>query len=125
MQQKNGDRRSAARVIFELNEGLTATLRDKKENHLRALVHILNLSENGMQFTTKSTDRSPFKVNDSALLTDIYLNDDKYPNLDIELTVRWILNPPLLKYIGIGCEFINIPELSRISLHKILSIKRL
>lgn len=123
MQTKNHERRHTDRVIFGLNEGLTAALRDEQSTKLRAHVHILNLSEKGMQFTTKSTDRAPFRIDERAIISDLFLNDNKFPNLDIEIVIRWILNPPLLKYIGIGCEFMQMSDTSKESLKKIISLK--
>ena len=124
MQEKNRERRRVERVIFDIKEGLTAALRDIENNNVRAHVYILNISENGMQFTTKSSDRAPFQIEERAILSDLYSNDDKYQNLNIEIVIRWILNPPLLKYIGIGCEFIRISDASKGTLDKILASKR-
>jgi hypothetical protein len=40
--------------------------------------------------------------------------------LNIDAEVKWILNPPMLEHIGIGCEFSNIPESSLEQITKVV-----
>jgi hypothetical protein len=123
MKEKKIERRRTNRIVFDIHDELTAVLRDKEENIVRAHIYILNLSFHGMQFTTRSTDRSPFKIAERAILSEVHLNDQRYQNLDIEIIIRWILNPPALRYIGIGCEFLHIPDSSQKFLNEIISTK--
>lgn len=119
MHNTGHERRRDHRVAFATE--ITAILSEHYDSNERKHVVLINLSLSGMQFTVKSSDRNPFKRGDRLYLSQINHRDKAYADLNIEIEILWILNPPTLRYIGIGCRFLSVSSESQIQLSKIMS----
>jgi c-di-GMP-binding flagellar brake protein YcgR len=105
------NRRKFDRAIFSLEDKITAVVSIQGHQGKTITVYILNLGLGGMQFTPNSDDLQ-LQKGDRLVLMQIKTSMNTQFLLNIDAEVRWILNPPMLEHIGIGCAFINIPESS-------------
>ena len=121
MNNTGAERRRDKRVVFSIDD-ITAVLSEHYDSNVRKHVVLINLSQSGMQFTLKSSDRNPFTPGDRLYLSQIHHKDKCYDNLNIEIEILWILNPPTLRYIGIGCRFLSVSSASQIQLSEVMSI---
>ena len=115
------DRRKFERAIFLLEDKITAVLSIPGHQGVTSTVYILNLSLGGMQFTPNSDDVLHLKKGDRLVLMQIQTAGNSQFLLNIDAEVKWILNPPMLEHIGIGCSFLNIPESSLEQIKKVVA----
>jgi c-di-GMP-binding flagellar brake protein YcgR len=101
-------RRFKRRVIVE--DGVVGIFhfRGVKEELVKA--SIMDLSEGGLHLALKRVDSKGIAVGKHLVLTEIKGLAGLESVTGVELEIRWIVGPPSFDNIGVGCEFINIPE---------------
>lgn len=114
------DRRKNVRAIFSLEDKITAVLSIPGYQGKMITVYIINLGIGGMQFTPDSNDDIQIKKGDRLVLLQIKTGVNSQFLLNVDAEVRWILNPPMLEHMGIGCAFMNIPESSLKQITKVV-----
>lgn len=114
------DRRKDMRAIFSLEDKITAVLSIPGYQGKMITVYIINLGIGGMQFTPDSNDDIQIKKGDRLVLLQIKTGLNSQFLLNVDAEVRWILNPPMLEHMGIGCAFMNIPESSLKQITKVV-----
>lgn len=117
------ERRKFDRAIFSLEDKITAILSLPGYQGRTITVYILNLGTGGMQFTPDANGEIWLKKGDRLVVMQIKTSVNSQFLLNIDAEVKWILNPPMLEHIGIGCAFLNIPESSLEQITKVMDIR--
>jgi len=114
------ERRQFDRALFSFEDNVTAVLSIPGQQGRTFTVYILNLGLGGMQFTPNSDSEIQLKKGDRLVLMQIKTATNSQILLNIDAEVKWILNPPMLEHIGVGCAFLNIPESSLQQITKVM-----
>jgi c-di-GMP-binding flagellar brake protein YcgR len=107
------DRRRFERAIFSLEDEITGVLSIPEQQGKSITVYVINLSAGGMQFTLNSEVDGKMEKGDRLVLMQIKAPYNLGFLLNIDVEVMWVLNPPMLEHVGVGCAFLNIPESSK------------
>jgi hypothetical protein len=107
------EKRKFRRAIFTLEDNVVGLLSLARKPGKIITGYVLNLSMGGIYFTIDATKTIIPEIGDKIVLMQIKAPRSLGFLVNIDAQAKWVLNPTMLKYIGVGCEFINIPELSR------------
>lgn len=107
------DRRRFERAIFSLEDEITGVLSIPEQQGKSITVYVINLSAGGMQFTLNSDVDTKIEKGDRLVLMQIKAPYNLGFLLNIDVEIMWVLNPPMLEHVGVGCAFLNIPESSK------------
>jgi hypothetical protein len=107
------EKRKFKRAIFTIEDKVIGlfTLARRPEKVISGSV--LNLSMGGIYFTVDATRTIVPLAGDQIVLMQIKASQSLGFLVNIDAVIKWVLNPAMMKYIGVGCEFRNIPELSK------------
>jgi c-di-GMP-binding flagellar brake protein YcgR len=109
----NIERRQYKRAIFTIEDGVVGVFLFLNSREKPLSAKILNICMGGMCIAMSvANERIPQKGDHIALLQIKTPPSLKF-FLNIDINVKWVLNLPDVEYIGIGCEFIYIPKISR------------
>jgi c-di-GMP-binding flagellar brake protein YcgR len=111
--ENHQEKRKFKRAIFTSDDKVIGlfTLARRPEKIITGTV--LNLSMGGIYFTIDA-NRAIIPVNgDQMVLMQIKSPKSLSFLVNIDAQIKWVFNPAMLKFIGVGCEFVNIPELSK------------
>jgi len=111
--ENNQERRKFRRAIFTLEDNVVGLFSLARKPGKIINGYILNLSMGGIYFTIDAIKTIIPVMGDKIVLMQIKAPQSLSFLMNIDADVKWIFNPPTLKFSGIGCEFVNIPELSR------------
>jgi len=106
------ERRKYQRAFFDLDDHVTGIFSLLNNAGKAISTYILNIGMGGIYFTLNSDADLAIKKGDRLVLLQIKASFDLEFLLNIDAEVKWVLNPPMLEHIGVGCEFVNIPESS-------------
>ena len=106
------EKRKFRRAFFTIEDDIIGLFSLASKPDKTVIAYILNLSMGGIYFTLDAAKSSIPKAGDRIVLMQIKAQKSLSFLVNIDAEVKWVLNPPMLKHIGIGCEFINIPESS-------------
>jgi hypothetical protein len=82
--------------------------------------HIMNVSVGGLHFTIKRNEMIPLKIGDRLTLTKLIGKSPLRIDSDIEIEIKWMLDHRLMKHVGIGCEYRQLPEKIRSQLSRFI-----
>ncbi len=107
------EKRKFKRAIFTADDKVIGlfTLARRPEKIITGTV--LNLSMGGIYFTIDATRAIIPVTRDQIVLMQIKATQTLGFLVNIDAEIKWVLNSDMLKFVGVGCEFINIPELSK------------
>jgi len=110
---KHEEKRKFKRALFTADDKVVGlfTLARRPEKIISGTV--LNLSMGGIYFTLDASRAIIPATGDQLVLMQIKATSALTFLVNIDAEIKWVLNPTMMRYIGVGCEFINIPELSR------------
>ena len=118
MVDQNAERRKHNRAVFTLEDGVTGVISIPGEKEKPITAFILNLSSGGAFFHLKPGETFPAEVGDTIVLVKIKGSPVLDFLVNIDADIKWILNPPVFKYVGVGCEFKNVPPSSQDQIRK-------
>ena len=107
------ERRKFDRAVFKLDDGVKGFFTMAKVSEQPVIGYILNLSMGGLYFTPSTGYTEAVKQHDNLTLLQIKALPTLEFLTNIDLRVKYVFNPGMLERIGIGCEFINVPDSSR------------
>lgn len=105
------EKRKFNRIPFSYQDNIVGVfVHPGKQDKIDA--HILNLSMQGMYFTLRKEEWSKLSENDRLVVLEIKgpRNDNYIVN--IEMTVKRILDYTDLEFFGYGCKFTSLPDSS-------------
>jgi hypothetical protein len=109
----NMERRQYRRAIFTIEDEMVGVFMFLNTCKKPLSAKILNICMGGMcSAMSVESERLPQK-GDHIVLLQIKTPHSLKFFLNIDINVKWVLNLPDGEYIGIGCEFIYIPKISR------------
>lgn len=103
-------RRRYKRVFYSVEDRMIGffLLPDKEQEMLVA--QIMNVSVGGLHFTIKRNEIFSLRIGDRLILTKVMGNSPLRIVSDIEIEIKWVLDHPMMKHVGFGCEFHQLPD---------------
>lgn len=74
------------------------------------VAQIMNVSVGGLHFTIKRNEMLTLRIGDRLILTKIIGSSPLRIVSNIEMEIKWILDHQMMKHVGFGCEFHNLPD---------------
>ncbi|MFH0998206.1 MAG: PilZ domain-containing protein [Pseudomonadota bacterium] len=108
---KGKERRCYKRVFYTAEDQMTGLFVFPGNNQKILEAHILNVSVGGLHFTIKRNGMIPLKMGDRLKLIKLMGNSPLRIASDIEIEIKWVLDYRLMKHVGFGCEFRNLPDM--------------
>jgi hypothetical protein len=104
------DRRRFHRLIFTMEDDITATFAfsDLQKGLLTA--HIINLSEGGLGLALSKHEVERIWKGDYLILSHIKGIKGLESLINVKLQIKWILDNQTLEFIGCGCQFFDLPQ---------------
>ena len=84
---------------------------------------VLDLSLGGVHFTVKREEWNSLGLGRRLVLARISRGDEGFRDRALPLTVRWVLDHPMMSNVSVGCEFDGLAEDDRMMLHSFLAWK--
>jgi c-di-GMP-binding flagellar brake protein YcgR len=106
------ERRQYKRAIFSLDDNVIGIFSLLNYERKAISANILNLGMGGIHFTVDAAEDLHIERGDRIVLLQIKASLDLQFLLNVDSEVKWILNPPILEHMGVGCAFVNVPESS-------------
>jgi c-di-GMP-binding flagellar brake protein YcgR len=107
------ERRQHRRVIFTINENINGQFLIPGIGKKPISSYILNMSMGGLHFTPKKGKNNEVKKGDRLVFMHLNIPHSDPLILNIDAEIKWVINPDMLEYIGIGCSFTNLSDSSR------------
>jgi hypothetical protein len=120
MEIEGKERRHCNRVFYVAEDRMVGFFVSPGNDQKILEAHIMNVSVGGIHFTIKRDGMIPLKMGDRLILTKLMGNSPLRIVSDIETEIKWVLDNRLLKHIGIGCEFRNLPDIISSQLTKFI-----
>ena len=106
-------RRNYKRVFYTAeNRMIGFFLFPDKEQEI-VVAQIMNVSVGGLHFTIKRNEMLSLQIGDRLILTKVIGNSPLRMISNIEMEIKWVLDHQMMKHVGFGCEFHNLPEIIR------------
>jgi len=105
------EQRRHPRIFFSPTDGVTGTvsfLNLVGESDFTA--GVLDLSESGIGFSLRRGTVDGLKAGDQLYLEEVVGAPDLEELVAVTMQVRWVIDHEILGHVGVGCEFINLPE---------------
>ncbi len=116
-QQFNGpEQRRFQRAVFSIGDGVIGVFSSNGLKNDSIAASIMNLSAGGLQFILPRDTSQEIGAGDRLILREIKGTVDLELASNNELEVKWIMELQIFEYIGIGCEFLNISEATRVQI---------
>lgn len=114
------EKRAFQRLAFSKSSEINAVL-VKVGSDEQVEVKVLNVSQGGMGFAAQRSSREKIAEETEFRLERI-TNGTGLPCLKGQmLKVKWVLNYDQLDNLGVGCEFVDLPENCREEIHSLFS----
>lgn len=122
MDEASKDRRRFKRILLTIDDGITAILIPTARQDKNLTGYILNISQEGMHFSSKIDDSIKINKGDKFILTEIKgpYNFRIILNLDVE--IKWVLDSSSLEFVGCGIQFIKMTENTREQINRFLEM---
>ncbi len=105
----DADKRKHKRYIFPNDETMTAQVcLSGDKNFIEA--RLLNVSEGGIGLAVAKEQTQDISVTSELLMVNFHEMSQLQGLRDVLLKVRWVLDYTPLDHLGLGCEFVNLPE---------------
>lgn len=116
-QQFNGpEKRRFKRAVFSIEDGIIGVFSSDDFTNDSMAASIMNLSAGVLQFILPRDTSQEIDAGDRLILREIKGTVDLELASNIELEVKWIMDLQIFEHIGIGCEFLNISEETRVQI---------
>ncbi|MBI5592346.1 MAG: PilZ domain-containing protein [Deltaproteobacteria bacterium] len=114
------ERRCCKRVFYSAEDRMIGlfVFPGYKKKILEA--HVMNISVGGLHFTIKRKEMISLKTGDRLILTKLMGNSPLRIVTDVETEIKWVLDYRLMKHVGFGCEFRNLPDMIRSQLYSFI-----
>jgi c-di-GMP-binding flagellar brake protein YcgR len=84
---------------------------------------VLDLSLGGIHFTVKREGWNSLEPGRQFVLARLSMGEEVFCDSLMPLTVRWVLDHPVVSNVSVGCEFDDLPEDGRKVLQVFLARK--
>ena len=115
------NRRRFHRILFTVEDNINGTLSIPGGENRPISVKILNLGEGGIHFVVYPKDNDKIKTGAKLILLQIEGPDPLRYLVNVDAEVKWVLNHNIMEHVGVGCEFLNIPENSRMQIRSFVA----
>ena len=112
-ESESSERRIHRRVFFTPDDNITGQFLARGFVQKPITAFILNLSMGGLYLTPKKGRNSDFKKGEPLVFMQLHAPNSDPLILNIDAEIRWIMDPAMLEYIGIGCSFTKLSDSSR------------
>ncbi|MFA6498360.1 MAG: PilZ domain-containing protein [Desulfurivibrionaceae bacterium] len=117
------EQRKEARVYFSPGENICGVFVFPDFEHFSFSALLLDLSLGGVQFSLKREEWNAIKLGSQLVLARFSEGEKVLCDRAIPLTVRWVLDHPMVSNVSVGCEFDGLPEDDRKMLQSFLAGK--
>ena len=118
------EQRKEARVYFSPGENICGVFVFPDFGHFSFCAQLLDLSLGGVQFSLKREEWNSLKLGSQLVLARLSEGEEVLCDKAMPLTVRWVLDHPMVSNVSVGCEFDGLAEDERKMLHSFLAEKR-
>ena len=102
---------SASLTVFSAKDDITGMVTFPEKGASPFTFKIADIGAGGLRFILPRDDApETVSVNDKMMLGEIKGRPQLEGVADIELEVRWIMEPEMFAHMVIGCQFANISE---------------
>ena len=122
MMESASERRQYKRALFTIEDGVTGLVSISSLPKTPITTYILNLSEGGMNFTLRDEVKDNLKRGDELTILQLKGSPIQRFLVNIDATIKWVLDQPHFDKIGMGCEFMNISTSSKKQLDSFVHI---
>ena len=117
------EQRKETRVYFPPEENICAVFVFPDFGHFSFSAAVLDMSMGGVQFSLKREEWSSLELGSQLVLARLSEGKDVLCDKAMPLTVRWVMDHPLVSHVSVGCEFDGLPEDGRKVLQSFLTRK--
>ena len=117
------EKRKEVRVYFSPEENICGVFVFPDFGRFSFSALILDLSLGGMHFTVKREKWNSLELGCQLVLARLSKGEDVLCDRAMPLTVRWVLDHPMVSSVSVGCEFDGLAEDGRKLLHSFLAEK--
>lgn len=117
------EKRKEARVYFSPEENICGVFVFPDFGRFSFSALVLDLSPGGMHFTVKREDWDSLEIGRQLVLARLSKGEKVLCDKALPLTVRWVLDHPVMSNVSVGCEFDELPEDGRRMLQSFLARK--
>jgi c-di-GMP-binding flagellar brake protein YcgR len=128
MVDEKREKRRLERIFFAIEDGVTGTfIFSDLQTELDLLTaNIVNLSEGGVAITLLKDDKEKkIGIGDHLILTQVKGIKELEFLTNVEAEIKWIVDNPSIKFIGFGCEFLDLPETIREKIRAFIDARNL
>lgn len=115
------EKRREVRVYFCPEENISGVFVFPDFGRFSFSAPILDLSLGGMHFTVKREEWNSLEPGCQLVLARLGRGQDVLCDRAIPLTVRWVLDHPMMGHVSVGCEFDGLLEDDRKVLQSFLT----
>jgi c-di-GMP-binding flagellar brake protein YcgR len=117
------EKRKEARVYFSPEESICGVFVFPDFERFSFSALVLDLSLGGMHFSVKREGWNSLEPGRQLVLARLSVGDEVFCDRAMPLTVRWVLDHPMVSNVSVGCEFDELPEDGRKVLQAFLDRK--
>jgi len=117
------EQRKEARVYFSPAEDIRGVFVFPDFERFSFSALVLDLSLGGIHFTVKREGWNSLEPGRQFVLARLSMGDEVFCDSVMPLTVRWVLDHPVVSNVSVGCEFDELPEDGRKVLQSFLARK--
>ncbi len=117
------EQRKEVRVYFSPGENIGGVFVFPDFEQFSFPAQLLDLSLGGVQFTLKREKWNSLELGHQLVLARLSEGEAVLCDLAMPLTVRWVLDHPMVSNVSVGCEFDGLSEDGRKLLHSFLARK--
>jgi c-di-GMP-binding flagellar brake protein YcgR len=118
------EKRKEARVYFSPGENICGVFVFPDFGHFSFSALVLDLSLGGMHFTVKREEWNSLELGHQLVLARLSKGEEVLCDKAMPLTVRWVLDHPMVSNVSVGCEFDELPADDRKALQSFLARKQ-
>ena len=116
------EKRQFKRIYYSMEEAAMSIL-SPAEKHASILypAQLVNLSEGGLGFSMERPSVSVPEQGQHLVLRDLKGKSELAFLGGTTMEVRWLLDSETVKYIGFGCQFVDLPAEDALSIRAIVA----
>jgi c-di-GMP-binding flagellar brake protein YcgR len=122
MRDQMSERRKYQRLLFSDDHNIVISFRISGVKHAPIKALILNISKGGLFFTLSGRDRKLVKKGDQLQFVQIIKAEDISFPVDIEAEIVWIMDNSSLEHIGVGTQFMNVNDDTKLQIKKLIDV---
>ena len=117
------EKRKEVRVYFAPGENICGVFVFPDFGRFSFSALVLDLSLGGVHFTVKREEWNSLELGSQLVLARLNNGDEVVCDRAMPLTVRWVLDHPMVSNVSVGCEFDGLEEDDRMMLQSFLAPK--